>query len=222
MTFSVDQLKGEISKRGGIANPTLYNVILPSRWGGWGANTRDMNLICTRVNLPGRQIATVDKVIGGKMEKVPYNNLFGDVTMTFMLLNDYGARNYFENWMDTIINQSNYEPAYKNEYASQIRVQQLDKDFGDKINTKLSVNDGFFTRGLSFSLDIKPNDVVYETRLIDAFPVTMTDIDLSNASNDQVAEFQVTFSYTKYRTKTNLMDYFNDKLEPLTSILDRL
>jgi hypothetical protein len=53
-----------------------------------------------------------------------------------------------------------------------------------------------------FDLNFITGDkVVYETTLENAFPTTMTDINLSNASNDQILDFTVTFSYTKYTTR---------------------
>ena len=59
--------------------PTLFKVVLPSAsslgMGGSSASGRDLNLLCTGVDLPGRQIMTNDREIGGVMQKVANNSL---------------------------------------------------------------------------------------------------------------------------------------------------
>ena len=109
MTYSIDQMKGLMSRKGGIASPTVYRVQLPSIG---NVTSEEVNLLCTGVNMPGKQIATYDREIGGKTEKVAYRNLYGDVTMTFLLLNDYGIRNYFEQWTQLIVDRGRCEAGY--------------------------------------------------------------------------------------------------------------
>lgn len=213
MTFSVDQMKSVISKKGGLANANVYRVQLPSLK---GATSEEVNLLCTRVNLPGKQIATYDREIGGKTEKVAYRNLYGDVTMTFLLLNDYGVRSYFEEWTKAIVDPDTYEMGYKDEYRSQIKIQQLKKGIGlpiystplglpympSEIQNRLPSILGFDLARGQFDLDFITGDqVVYEVTLDNAFPTTISDVELSNAANDQILEFNVSFSYTKYNTR---------------------
>lgn len=236
MTFSVDQMKGTISSKGGTANPTLFAVQLPSRW---GLSSNEINLICTRVNLPGKQIATYDKQIGGKFEKVAYNQIYGDVSMTFLLLNDYGIRAYFENWMNGMVDPDTYEPKYKNEYAAeQIKIQQLKKGIGlpvfstplglpqlpSEIQNRLPSIGPFNLAQGTFDLDFITGDqVVFETTLYNAFPTTITDVDLSNSAFDRIIEFNVTFSYTKYTTVNREATPVGDFLTSgLGTILSRL
>jgi len=213
MSYSIDQLKSLISKKGGIASGNVFRVQLPSLS---VASTEEVNLLCTRVNLPGKQIATYDREIGGKTEKVAYRNLYGDVSMTFLLLNDYGIRAYFEEWANKIIDPDTYEPGYKNEYTAQVKIEQLKKGIGlpvystpinlpllpTEIQNRLPSILGFDLARGQFDLDFITNDqVIYEVTLENAFPTTISDVELSNAANDQILEFTVGFSYTKYNTK---------------------
>lgn len=213
MAYGVDQMKSLISRKGGVANPTVFRVQLPSIA---GVTSEEVNLLCTAANIPGRQIATYDRDIGGKLEKVAYRPLYGDVSMTFLLLNDYGVRNYFEEWMKIIVDPDTYEPGYKNEYVSQIRIEQLKKGVGlpvystpiglpylpSEIQNRLPSILGLDLARGQFDLNFITSDqVIYETTLENAFPTTMTDINLNNSSVDQVLDFTVTFSYTKYTTR---------------------
>lgn len=235
MPYSVDQMKSLISRKGGAANPTIFRVQLPSIA---GVTSSDVNLLCTAVNMPGKQIATYDREIGGKMEKVAYRNLYGDVTMTFLLLNDYGVRNYFEEWMKLIVDPDTYEMGYKSEYTSQIKIEQLKKGIGlpvystpiglpyipSEIQNRLPSILGLDLARGQFDLNFITGDqVVYETILESAFPTTMTDINLSNAANDQILEFSVTFSYTKYNTRNRQATPLQDLITSgVGTILSRL
>lgn len=235
MAYSVDQMKSLISRKGGTAQPTVFRVQLPSIA---GVTSSDVNLLCTAVNIPGKQIATYDREIGGKMEKVAYRTLYGEVTMTFLVLNDYGIRNYFEEWSKLIVDPDTYEPGYKNEYTSQIKIEQLKKGIGlpiystpiglpylpSEIQNRLPSILGLDLARGQFDLNFITGDqVVYETILQDAFPTTMTDVNLGNALNDQVLEFSVSFSYTKYTTKNRQATPLQDLVTSgVGTILSRL
>ena len=231
MTYSVDQLKGLMSSKGGIAMGNVYRVILPSLP---GATSTDVNLLCSRVNIPGKQVVTYDREIGHKMEKIAYRQLYEDVTMTFFLLNDYGVRNYFDTWTDAIVDQDSYQIKYKNTYTKQIKIQQLKKGIGfpvystplglpllpAEIQNRLPSIGGFDLAQGTFDLDFITDDkVVYEVSLEEAFPTTITGVELGNA-NGEILEFNVTFSYTKYnitksRQATPNSDFITSQLSTL-------
>lgn len=235
MTYSIDQMKSLMSRKGGIANPTVYRVQLPSIG---NITSQEVNLLCTRVNMPGKQIATYDREIGGKTEKVAYRNIYGDVTMTFLLLNDYGIRDYFEQWSRLIVNPDTYEPSYKNEYSFQIKIEQLKKGIGlpvystpiglpllpTEIQNRLPSILGFDLARGQFDLNFITGDqVVYEVILENAFPTTFSDIELNNTSVDQILEFTVSFSYTKYTAKNRQATPARDLItSSLGTILTRL
>jgi hypothetical protein len=212
MTYSIDQLKGLINSKGGVSQANVYSVSLPSLP---GASSTEVNLLCTRVNIPGKQISTYEKQIGLKNERVAYKALYEDVSMTFMLMNDYGIRKYFETWTNMTVNPDTYQMNYKNEYSHQIRIEQLRKGFGlpvystplgiPKLPTELQnrlpkIGPFDFAQGQLDLNAVSGDKVVYSVTLEDAFPTTITGVDLGNASGDVIMEFQVTFAYTKYTT----------------------
>ena len=49
---------------------------------------RDISILCESVNLPGRQITTIDYQAERQSIKVPYSAMNEDVTMSFILTND--------------------------------------------------------------------------------------------------------------------------------------
>ena len=134
---------------------------------------RRTSLFCTAVNMPGRQITTVDRTIGMVTQAMPYAFVEDDVTMTFRLDNSYTAFTYFYVWQNNIIGTDVHEVAYKNQYARDITISQLNK------------ND---------------NKGIYKVKLIDAFPKSIQSIQLADASQDTVVEMTVDIAYTRWET----------------------
>ena len=204
MANSIENLLGTIAGKGGIALPNIYRVYLPS-FSYLGP--REMDVLCTSVNLPGRQIMTIDKKIGTIFEKVAYDQAYDDVNMSFLMLNDYGARKYFETWQNLAIDQDSYTVGYKSDYARTVKIQQLKKGIDIKAPSLLRSVASRFADQILDNLDIGVNigskDVIYECELIDAFPTTMDMVQLGNDLNDQVLQLNVQISYKNWKSTAN-------------------
>jgi hypothetical protein len=190
MVDSIDQLKSMIGDKGGIARPNMFRVELPTLP---GATSSTLNLLCKDVVLPGRQILSRERQIGVPIEKIAYGYGVEDVSMTFHVLNDYGVKQYFEYWQNLAVNQNTYELGYKDDYAKQVKIQQLRKGLAfPGFNKKI----GIFEIDVDF---ISSADVVYECVLEDAYPTTMNNIVLNNEM-DGVVELNVQLSYKNWRS----------------------
>ena len=173
MVANIDDLKGLISQKDGVARANLFRVELPPFP---GVTRPEINLLCKNVNMPGRQILTREKTIGLQTRKVSYGYASDDITMTFQVLNDYGVKKYFEYWQSKAVNQTSYEIGYKKEYAKPVKIQQLKKTQNATVD-----------------------DIIYEVELFDAFPTTMNQIQMSN-DLDQLVELTVQLSYTNWKS----------------------
>ena len=185
---SINEIKALASRKGGFAQASQFLVKLPDI--GF-YDTRDLNILCKSVVLPGRQILTSDRVIGVKQTKVAYGFAAGPVSMTFQVMNDYGLKEYFELWQNRIINNGNYSPSYKKTYARDMQIVQLKKGVGFDTDLQLG----------PFRLDIdlfQSANVVYECTLINAFPTSMTDIALSNEGG--LVELTMEFEYDNWKS----------------------
>ena len=215
MADSIDKLKSLVSKKYGIARGNVYRVFFPSIS---GATSEEVNLLCSSVNIPGRQIMTQEKKIGLINQKIAYDQAYDDVSLTFLLLNDYGIRNYFERWQNLCINQSSLEVGYFKDYAFDIKIQQLTKGFDlpvyqtpidipfiPSLIAKKLPNIGPINLAQG-SLDVSflgGNQIVYECVLKSAFPTTMSAIELGNARGDDVIELTVQLSYRNWESTAN-------------------
>ena len=208
---SIDTLKASVSRRGGMAKANRFAVYFshPGKKGGllgglintdisgivsnvarsalsggkisaggFINDPRDMFLFCESVTLPGRQIATQDFFTSMKAYKRPYGYINDQVTFNFNLTNDYYAYNYIKSWMDTIVtkvDQDHFQVGYKSEFTGDITIQQLG-------NT-----------------DYVP---VKGIKLINAFPVTLSSIALSNTSENTISQVSVTFEFDDWEEES--------------------
>ena len=188
--MNINELKGVASKGRGFARANAFKVFLPSLDGQY--NTADLNVLCTNVNLPGRQIMTQERLIGLKGVKMPTGFVSDDISMTFYVMNDYTIREYFEEWQNRVVNQNTFEIGYNNEYTRDVTIAQL------KRGTALELPiDQFF--GLNVDIDIRSADSkAYECKLLGAYPTTMNQIELNNEL-DGLVQLNIQLSYRNWK-----------------------
>ena len=189
---SIERLKSLISKKGGLAKGNRFNVIFtpPKQTllnfdlesiissaisGNFSAknlinNPRDISMLCDSVSIPGKQISTIDYQAQKQAIKIPYGTLHDDVSLTFLLTNDYYMKSMFDQWINNIVNTDTYGVAYKKDIVTDVIIQQLDEQ------------------------DVP----IYGVKLEGAFPVTMSEVALSNESTSQIQKLNVSFAYDKY------------------------
>jgi len=207
--MNVDKLKSTIAKRGGIAKANRYKVILTppqqslfnidpqaiftSLISGEGINAgslinnpRDVAMLCTAAQIPGREIATNEVTLQKQTVKMPYGFIDPDVELTFMCTNDMYIKKMFDDWSNSVIDTKNYILNYKSDFTSDIIIQQLNMD--DK--------------------------VTYGAKLINAFPVNVGAIDYSYDS-EEVASFTVSFTYDRYELEGGIGSFLSGVSEAL-------
>ena len=210
LPVSIDSLKSTINRRGGVARGNRFGVyvshpsksinnllnfnpanLLSNLVSGQGINIgdfisdpRDMFLLCKSVSLPGKRISTTEATHNHNLSKKPYSAATDEVTMTFLLTNDYYIKKYFDMWQEMIIDTSghHYKAFYKNDYCKDVTIQQL-----------------------SASNDVIPG---YTIKLEKAYPIQVGAIELDSGS-DGVLELTITWEYDNFRS-VGLIDGFED------------
>lgn len=204
MVQTIDRFKSLINAKGGVARSNLFRIKFPSLP---GATSEELNILCRDVQLPGRQIVTNERRIGLQMEKVPYGYAVNDVSVTFLVLNNYGVKEYFETWQNLCVNQQTKEVGYQSEFAKNVEIEQFRKvervpdRFSSDFNNSLlpRVSDIDIVQQF-FSVGDQLNDLVtYRCKLIDAFPSSMTAVQLNNELGG-IVELNIQLSYTNWET----------------------
>jgi hypothetical protein len=194
MPMSVDQLKGAL--RNGPARSNMFQVVMPVLPGLVG-ETRELNLLCRDVQLPGRQVITNERVIGMKQVKQAYGYATEDVSMTFLVTNDYGVKTYFEHWQDLAANSLTKELGYPNTYTRDVTIHQLKHGIGYDVPGFFDEANAFNIGPLTITIDgdvYSDEQKIYSVKLKDAFCTTLNAIQLNNDPNGLV-ELNVQLSY---------------------------
>lgn len=222
---SINEFKGVVGDKNGLALSNQYSVILPSIA---GVNTSDLNILCSNVNLPGRQLTTYDKNIGTKFEKVAYGSVTDDVAMTFYAMNDYGPRKYFDAWQRQAYDPDRYQMGYKSQYTRQITINQLSKSASEKFDLlKLATIAGnplnFFSQPI---VGVKSSQIIYSCTLFEAFPVSLDAVPLTGEL-DGIVQITATFSYSKWLSNelqglASITRTITDFEFPLANVITRI
>ena len=223
MPYNLDAFKDLVSSSGGFAAGNLFRVILPAQNGA-----KLLDLVCKSVTLPGRQILANERVIGTVSREVAYGYAVEPVTMTFYVLNDGYVRSYFEEWQNLIVDNESYEVGYYNDYSKSVIIQQLRKGVSLPIFSKNLSNpripqifkagalnnkstSGFaggsigslinFEVGNTIDVDLYTSETVSYTCLLEnAYPKTITGVELNNDPDNVVTEYTVSFTYKNWRS----------------------
>lgn len=214
LSASIDDLKATIGRRGGAAMANRFVVYFahPSKKGsgilgqflpttgaeisgvigsiaqtmvGGGrtnlgafiSDPRDLSLLCESTSLPGRTISTQEHYTDMKAIKKPYGFIAEDVSFTFLLTNDFYCHKYFQTWQDSIIrtdgNMRNI--AYRGDYTTDVTIQQVS------------------------GLDLIP---VSSVRLVEAYPIGVSAVELSNNSTSTISRVTVQMAYSYFETES--------------------
>lgn len=170
MAGNISEFKSSFTKE--LAKPNRFDVSIgiPKVLVDYGYNkfTKDLLFRCESANLPGRTLSTQDLKIGSRpIEKYPYHVSYNDIALEFIVLSDMAEKIFFESWMESIANTTNFNFAYKETYTSDIYIAQYNSQ----------------------------NQPTYNVILVDAFPISINQLDL-NWSTDGYHKLIVDFAYS--------------------------
>ena len=190
--MSINNLKAIIGKRQGLAPTNRFLTIftpptqalvnlnpldIVGRFANGTFNARslvsdprDIAFLCESTQIPGRSLNTLDYSAERETIKMPNGYIDDDVTMTFLLTNDYYMKDMFETWMSSVVDTENYVLGYKKNYQTDIVIQQLNNNDRN----------------------------IYGIKLINAYPIAIAAIDLNNESESGIQKVQITFAYDRY------------------------
>ena len=211
---NIEQLKTLIGRSGGVQRPNLYRVQLPPIE---GYDTKDLNLLCKAVTMPGRQLGTIEKQMGTfKMDVVNAMTL-SEVTMVFHVPSNHAVKSYFEAWQSAMWTRG--EVGYYKDYCRDIVVETIQKGasiplYNKQIPflTKLSptirnrlpdIGPFKFSQGevdLALGTTDEP---AYTCRLIYAMPTTLSDIQLGDDQTDAIMELTISFKFKDWYSKAH-------------------
>ena len=168
---SIDELKAQIGGNKGIMRSNRFRIEISGGVQDKAVGST-VSLYCDSINLPGKQMATTEHFVGMKAYKRPYGYINDDVTMTFLMTNDFRQWDYFKAWSDQIVSPydaagNQHEGSYKKDYVREISI---------------------------YTMDINGNDTKC-VKLINAFPVTVNSVELAMANENATTQLTVMLAY---------------------------
>ena len=170
--FSVSEFVQTVSAQG-LARQNRFQVEISNVDFLPGANDRNITLLCQSASLPGATIVVKKQTLFGPAYIRPGTINYGEtLNMTFLVDKNMTIKNIFDRWMHYAVQVSSFTVAYRQNYARDIIIKQLDE----------------------------AENVTYEVRLIDAFPVSIGALALNQSALDRFHQLPITFAYRYWET----------------------
>jgi len=182
MAFNVQAFKAQLEGKA-LADPAKFRVLFS------GAileteTTRGLAMLCNQATLPGRSFSTQEYTTHGPMRKVPYQNIYDDVTLSIYCKENMDQPRIFQEWQNFICDNTFNEFSYPDDYTSDIIIEQLDGQ----------------------------GNVAYAAKLIDAYPLMVGPLALDWSSQGAFHNLSVTFAYRGWKEEPVSLNPFGNFL----------
>jgi len=174
MAGSINDFKSSFTND--LARPSRFDVTIPVPivllpFRNVG---KQLSLRCETAQLPSRTFATAEQRFGSNpIEKYPYQPQYNDLDLTFLVSDDMSEKVFFDSWLELINPSLTFNFKYKNDYAVNMQVNQYDVT----------------------------NNKSYSINLIDAYPISVNQLDL-DWSNTDYHKLTVVFAYTYWQNNS--------------------
>ena len=169
----IDQFKAELE--GGGARSNQFQVFINDPRGiNIGLANRKTAFLCRATQLPAQEMAPIEVPFRGRKIYIAGDREFPDPwTTTFINDTDFNIRNAMERWLNGI-NHLRFNTGVNRplDYQADLAVMQLDRD----------------------------NKVLKQYTFRDAWPISISAIDLSSDQADALEEFEVTWRYQHFES----------------------
>ena len=210
--FSLDTLKAQLSQSGSLASANQFMVELP-QIESFPIDARELDVMCTATELPGRQIMSTDVAIGTTNRKIANGFATTDMTMKFLVANNHAIRQYFEAWQNEAHDQVEKTIGYFEDYTYNLKIHTVQRGlrlslfkkqlgFLDNIPSNIrnripdlgpvSFAQGEIDAGASFEMK-----KTYTCELIECYPTSLVAQPLGNGE-EGVMELSVQLSYSDW------------------------
>jgi len=174
MVGTIDQFRAQLIGGGARANQFKVEVLVPQLPGISNFDIRKASLLCKATALPAMALTEIEIPFRGRKIFLAGDRDFPDTwDVTFLNDTDFAIRNAMEQWSNAINNLATGQGESNSlAYCADMTVSQLDKD----------------------------DRVLKQYKFINAWPLTISNIELTTEAATAVEEFQVSFRYQHFLT----------------------
>jgi hypothetical protein len=211
MARGISEFKSRLAKGGARPNlfmvrlnfpTTLSNIVDIDNIDSATDLTGQAEFLVKTAQLPASTIGVIDVPFRGRMLKVAGDRTFEPWSVTVINDGAFRLRKAFETWSRGVnaltenVSQLGYGSGDPISYCVDMTVFQLSRDNQTPSKTPTNMT----------ALGEDGMEVVRAYKFYDAWPSSLSAIDLSYESNDQVEEFTVEFQYNYYEVTTPSLD----------------
>jgi hypothetical protein len=194
MAFNVQRFRSSLVGDGARPNLFEFRMGFPTEATGGGVGntaggndnssvTSKFSFMARAGQMPGSSVNPIPVMYFGRELKFAGNRTFPEWTVTIINDEDFSLRNSFEKWMTGL-----------NSHVSNVRSPNFPTP-------------GSYTEDISVLQYSKFDDVIKSYKLVGAFPIDVSPIELDWGANDQIEEFTVTFAYQWWESNTTEPSY---------------
>lgn len=180
MAFSPDQLKAVFKEPAKSHN---FEVLITSPIYSIYEDS-EMRFKCESIEFPGRSAQTTDYRQYGTLQKIAYNTIYQDLTMSVLVSSGYKEVEYFNGWFDAVVGKHRTNRFEAPGPTSSIG---FDVNYFDEYRSSLNI----------IAYD-QTGNVTRNVKLIDAYPIIINPIALNWNSND-IVRLNVTMTYRYWK-----------------------
>lgn len=211
MARGISEFKSRLAKGGARPNlfmvrlnfpTTLSNIVDIDNIDSATDLTGQAEFLVKTAQLPASTIGVIDVPFRGRMLKVAGDRTFEPWSVTVINDGAFRLRKAFETWSRGVnaltenVSQLGYGSGDPISYCVDMTVFQLSRDNQTPSKTPTNMT----------ALGEDGMEVVRAYKFYDSWPSSLSAIDLSYESNDQVEEFTVEFQYNYYEVTTPSLD----------------
>ena len=166
MSFSVTEFTGTIGKLG-LASPNKFEVAIHFPI---GQRDKDFDIMCETATIAGRSVQSMLDIQYGIRRDIAYGApQYTPLSLTFLCTKDLNEKRLLDQWNNTIVNVSRgWDVAYYKDYIGSVVVSVFDRTGQNKI---------------------------YEVKYFEAYPKTISQIDLSHGTTNNTLRVTAEFAY---------------------------
>lgn len=177
---SITEFRNSIVNRGGVQFANRYIVDFVTPFGSFTTYPSE-------INIPQRALTTYNtglpESLWGTKRKIPLQNEFDEITMSFVLFEDFSEKNFFDSWMDKIINRKSYN-------QSSFGITENANPYFSYIG-KVYIST---YRSYGQATNLNNSTITSKTLLDEAYPLNLLPIQLSS-ENTGYTTFVITIAY---------------------------
>jgi hypothetical protein len=113
-------------KEGGLARTNRYIVDFRPPVAGEDDTKRKLILFCDQVQLPGQNFSTVQNRTFGEFREVPYERIYDNITLSFLVDSGMNVKKVFDKWMDKIADPNTRTYGYYKDYTVDMTIEVQD------------------------------------------------------------------------------------------------